>query len=138
MTDIEIDDGNRHRSPDEMLDKICWMIANEANSEYPADGTDAASYTKSLIEGDSDIPLEKKMLIYTELVAEKNNTIITSQMIFEHLQSCGFDPVRRAHRETLECREKGIKTPLLDWGWLEESSAFPDNIQINDNEKQRQ
>lgn len=116
MTDRPDTDDTEHspdedpeRTPDEMLDWVCWELATDGERFYPPDETAEECIDALGITDESDRGWERGQHLAKYSKA---------RTLFKMLDGMGFDPKARAQREA-ENTPDGVDLPPIDWAWLE-------------------
>jgi len=99
------------RSPDEILDWLCWVWATEAERFYPPE----ESAEECIEQWDVDDVDERSR---GEEYGYHTAMFWTAQTRFEDLRTFGLNPKERAKREIERSREQGFELEDIDWSWL--------------------
>jgi len=114
---------NTDKTPNELLDWLCWVWATDGEQFYPPDET-ATECFESLETTNSDA------LAYEEGYHARAYTQAVDR--YHNLQKKGFNPKARAERHIHEAQENGLDLDDIDWAWLENSSFFTDENSVDD------
>lgn len=118
MTDTEIDETDRDRSPDELLDWLCWENAMTAERFYPPDETAAQCI--------GDVESDENPVSDREIGSEEGYhraSWLSAVAFFEDLERLGYDPRARTEREIENAADRGLDISTPDWTWYDETIA---------------
>ena len=126
---VEIDEPDRSRSPDELLNWLCWSRALDGETFYPPkESVDNCMREVrgqyDFYEGDLEENLQELMRWNRNYGKEEGShlrALDNAIEFFDDLHRRGYDPVARAEQEIEDAREDDLDLPPIDWGWLEDS-----------------
>lgn len=115
-TSTEPIDEDRDRTPDELLDWLCWMWALDGERFFPPDETaeECMVAVAETYEGQSD---EDRIKAKGWEHGQHARAWTEAVERFHDLEARGFDPKARAEREIARAREDGLDLQDIDWEW---------------------
>lgn len=102
---------NTDRTVDEMLDWLCWDMADTAARFYPPQETRDACVEALDDPDDETIAME---------YGQHLRALQDAAAFYDDLERFGFDPKARAERERQRAAdEDDLELPEIDWEWYE-------------------
>lgn len=118
-TDGQEAGGSEATEADEYLDRMCWLMADNAQNFWPIEET-AQNCVDSIYDDSEDIEVQM-----AKERSSHSRAVIESARYFDDLVTHGYDPVMRAKRYV---REDDLDLPELGFEWYETMGLHSDKI----------